>query len=184
MTSRERLWPQAILQINSTIQQAAIVLNETSLRIVMVTDINGRLVGTISDGDIRRGLLRGLHLSSPIESIVHRDPLVVPPDLTSDLVAQLMKANKIQQIPIVNDELRVVGLHLWDQIDTIPARSNIMVIMAGGKGTRLHPKTENCPKPMLPIAGKPILEHIIERAKIQGFTKFILAIHHLGHMIE
>ena len=184
MTSREQLWPQAIMQSNSSIQEAATVLNETSLRIVMVIDNNGRLVGTISDGDIRRGLLRGLNLTSPIESIVHRDPLVVPPDLTRDLVAKLMKANKIQQIPIVNEELRVIGLHLWDQIDMPPARSNLMVIMAGGKGTRLHPKTEDCPKPMLPIAGKPILEHIIERAKTQGFTHFILAIHHLGHVIE
>jgi NDP-sugar pyrophosphorylase family protein len=59
-----------------------------------------------------------------------------------------------------------------------------MVIMAGGKGTRLHPQTENCPKPLLPIAGKPILEHIIDRAKVQGFSHFILAIHYLGHMIE
>jgi len=80
--------------------------------------------------------------------------------------------------------MEVLGLHLWDQVDVPALRSNVMIIMAGGKGTRLYPQTENCPKPMLPIAGKPILEHIIERAKTEGFSRFILAIYHLGHMIE
>jgi NDP-sugar pyrophosphorylase family protein len=75
-------------------------------------------------------------------------------------------------------------LHLWDEITTIPTRSNLMVIMAGGMGTRLRPHTKNCPKPLLPVAGKPMLEHIIERAKLEGFSRFVLAIHYLGHMIE
>ena len=114
MTFNKEVWSQAIIQVNSSIHHAAIVLNETSLKIVMVTDDHGKLIGTISDGDIRRGLLRGLDLSSPIESIVHEDPVVVPPEMTVEEVATLMKANKIQQIPIVNHELRVVGLHLWD----------------------------------------------------------------------
>ena len=160
------------------------VLNETSLKIVLVVDENDVLVGTISDGDIRRGLLKGLLLTSAVESIVHRDALVVPPDVSRDVVLQLMTANKIQQIPIVDENMQVLGLHLWDQVNTPPARANIMVIMAGGKGTRLHPQTENCPKPLLPVAGKPILEHIIDRAKVAGFSQFILAVHHLGHMIE
>jgi NDP-sugar pyrophosphorylase family protein len=95
-----------------------------------------------------------------------------------------MTANKVQQIPIVDDDQRVVGLHLWDEVTTPAARSNLMVIMAGGKGTRLLPYTENCPKPLVPVGGKPMLEHIIERAKSEGFNHFVLAIHHLGHMIE
>ena len=184
MTSDEQLWSQAVLPINSNIKEAVQVLNEVSLRIVLVTDATGALIGTISDGDIRRGLLKGLDLASPIASIVHHDALVVPPNLNRDVVVQLMTANKIQQIPIVDEKMHVVGLHLWDQINASAVRSNIMVIMAGGKGSRLHPQTENCPKPLLPIAGKPILEHIIERAKVEGFSHFILAIYHLGHMIE
>jgi NDP-sugar pyrophosphorylase family protein len=96
----------------------------------------------------------------------------------------MMVANKIQQIPIVDENLFVIGMHLWDQMGSPAERENLMVIMAGGKGTRLHPQTENCPKPLLPVAGKPILEHIINRAKVQGFSHFVLAIHHLGHMIE
>ncbi len=160
------------------------VLNETSLKIVLIVDEKDVLVGTISDGDIRRGLLKGLVLTSPIDSIVHGDALVVPPGVSREVVLQLMTVNKIQQIPIVDENMHVTGMHLWDQVNTPPARENTMVIMAGGKGTRLHPQTENCPKPLLPIAGKPILEHIIDRAKVQGFSHFILAIHYLGHMIE
>ena len=184
MTDIAEVWAQAILPSGSSIRQAVQVLNETSLKIVLVVDASEVLVGTISDGDIRRGLLKGLELTSTIDSIVHGDALVVPPEFSRKVVLQLMTANKIQQIPIVDENKHVIGLHLWDQINVPSARANIMVIMAGGKGTRLHPQTESCPKPLLPIAGKPILEHIINRAKAEGFSRFILAIHHLGHMIE
>ena len=184
MNEFNELWARTVLPIGSSIRQAVEVLNEASLKIVLVVDANEVLIGTISDGDIRRGLLRGLELTSTIDSIIHEDALVVPPDLSRNVVLQLMTANKIQQVPIVDEKMRVVGLHLWDEINSPLMRRNIMVIMAGGKGTRLHPQTENCPKPLLPVAGKPILEHIIERAKVQGFSHFILAVHHLGHMIE
>ncbi len=184
MSKGTEAWVQAILPAGASIRQAVQVLNKTSLRIVLVTDDLGVLIGTISDGDIRRGLLKGLELSSSIDSIIHENALVVPPELTREVVLQFMIANKIQQIPIVNEKMEVVGLHLWDEISISNLRSNMMVIMAGGKGTRLHPQTENCPKPMLPINGKPILEHIIDRAKMEGFSHFILAINFLGHMIE
>jgi NDP-sugar pyrophosphorylase family protein len=78
----------------------------------------------------------------------------------------------------------VVGLHLWDEIMVPERRPNPIVIMAGGQGSRLRPHTENCPKPLLQVAGKPMLEHIIERARAEGFQNFVLAIHYLGHMIE
>ena len=183
-TLSEESWPQAVLPVNSTIQQAIRNLDQVGIKIVLVLNEAGQLEGTISDGDIRRGLLRGLDLHSPIASIIHRDALVVPPRLERAMVMQLMAANKIQQIPVVDKCRHVVGLHLWDEITTPPTRPNLMVIMAGGMGTRLRPQTENCPKPLLPVAGKPMLEHIIERAKAEGFSHFVLAIHYLGHMIE
>ncbi len=159
-------------------------MNLSTLRIVLVVNEQGALEGTISDGDIRRGLLKGLNLNSPIESLIHRSALVVPPTMGREMVLQLMVANKIQQIPVVDERQIIVGLHLWDEITTTPKRSNLMIIMAGGKGTRLRPFTENCPKPLVALAGKPMLEHIIERGKLEGFTRFVLAIHYLGHMIE
>jgi NDP-sugar pyrophosphorylase family protein len=123
-------------------------------------------------------------MNSPIARIIHRNALVVPPELGRDLVMQLMLANKIQQIPVVDQQHHVAGLHLWNEMTMPPSRPNLMVIMAGGMGTRLRPHTEDCPKPLLLVAGKPMLEHIIERAKLEGFNHFVLAIHYLGHMIE
>jgi dTDP-glucose pyrophosphorylase len=184
MKQSEQLWRQAILPFDATIGEAISNLNQVAIKIVLVVNEVGMLEGTISDGDIRRGLLKGLDMNSPIASIIHRNALVVPPELGRDLVMQLMLANKIQQIPVVDQQHHIVGLHMWDEITMPPSRPNLMVIMAGGMGTRLLPHTENCPKPLLCVAGKPMLEHIIERAKLEGFNHFVLAIHYLGHMIE
>lgn len=184
MSQAVELWRRAVLPPGATIQQAICNLNEVAIRIVLVINEKGELEGTISDGDIRRGLLKGLDLNSPITGVIHRNALVVPPGMGHDLVMRVMIANKIQQIPVVDEQNRVIGLHLWDEIVAPAARPNVMVIMAGGMGTRLRPHTESCPKPMLPVAGKPMLEHIMERAKLEGFTHFVLAINYLGHMIE
>lgn len=177
-------WRKTLVPPDATLQQAVRSLNETSLQIVLVMSSEGALLGTLTDGDIRRGLLRGLDLNSSIETIVCREPLVVPPQLGRDTVIQLMRANKIHQLPIVDDRRCVVGLHLWDELLDSRQRTNLMVIMAGGQGTRLRPHTEYCPKSMLPVGGKPMLEHIIERAKAEGFKSFVLAVHYLGHLIE
>jgi dTDP-glucose pyrophosphorylase len=178
------IWRLAILTLDATIGQAAKCLNDVSIKVVMVVNNLGILEGTVSDGDIRRGLLRGLNLQESISSVLHKNALVVTAEISRDLVMQLMAANNIYQVPIVDDSRRVIGLHLWDDITRRDDRPNLMVIMAGGKGTRLRPHTENCPKPMLHVGGKPILEHIINRAKVEGFVKFSLAINYLGHMVE
>ncbi|MFL0658893.1 nucleotidyltransferase family protein [Cylindrospermopsis raciborskii UAM/DH-MRr] len=177
-------WRQALVPPTATIQEVVRNLNEVAIQIALVTDPAGILLGTVSDGDVRRGLLKGLSLDSRVDAIMHRIPLVVPEAIDRALVLELMKVNKIHQIPIVDQENRVVGIHLWDQVTAIPQRTNLIVIMAGGKGTRLRPYTENCPKPMLTVSGKPMLEHIIERASSEGFNRFVLAIHYLGYMIE
>jgi dTDP-glucose pyrophosphorylase len=184
MNQADQLWRKAILPVSATIGQAIRNLDQTALKIVLIANGMGVLEGTISDGDIRRGLLKGLDLNSPVANVIHRNVLVVPPELGREQVMQLMVANKIQQIPVVDEQHRVVGLQLWDEINTPPNRPNLLVVMAGGMGTRLRPHTENCPKPLLAVAGKPILEHIIDRAKQEGFNHFVLAIHYLGHMIE
>ena len=183
-TSPTGRWREALLPADATLQQGIKNLDDSTLQIAMVVTPDGVLVGTLTDGDVRRGLLRGLDLSSPIESIIHREPLVVPAEVSPDAVLQLMQANRLRQLPIVDAERRVVGLHLWDELMSPKTRSGLMVIMAGGAGVRLRPHTENCPKPMLPVGGKPILEHIIERARGEGFHRFVIATHYLGHMIR
>jgi dTDP-glucose pyrophosphorylase len=177
-------WYRAVLREGASIQDAIDSLNQFGFKIVLVVNKSNQLLGTVSDGDIRRGLLKGLDLSSPITAIVHKNALVAPPEMPRDIVMQLMVANKIQQIPVVDVNRCVVDLHLWDAITTPTVRDNLMVIMAGGLGTRLLPHTEECPKPMVLVSGKPMLEHIIDRAKLAGFSNFMIAVRHLGYMIE
>jgi NDP-sugar pyrophosphorylase family protein len=154
------------------------------MQIVLLVSDDGTLIGTLTDGDIRRAFLKGLDMTSSVETVVQKEALVVPPELGRDMVLQLMRANSVHQMPVVDDRRRVVGLHLWKQFIAPSSRSNLIVIMAGGRGARLQPHTDHTPKPLLPVAGKPLLEHIIGRAKAEGFGRFTIAIQYLGHMIE
>jgi dTDP-glucose pyrophosphorylase len=182
--TKSQAWLTTLLPIGSTIQQAIHSLENSSMQIVLCVSEGNKLVGTLTDGDIRRAFLKGYRLESFIDDVIHRKPLAVPQDIGRELVVQLMKINKIHQLPIVDLNGVVVGLHVWDSIVTPVAIENMMIIMAGGKGTRLRPHTENCPKPMLEVGGKPMLEHIIERAVADGFKNFVISLHYLGNMIE
>lgn len=184
MKPGEDFWRKALLREGATMQDAIRNLNESAQQITLIVSDDGVLTGTVTDGDIRRGLLRGLTLDAPVDSIVNRKPLVVPPLLGRESVLQFMQANLLLQLPIVDERRRVVGLHVWNELMVPAQRGNTMIIMAGGRGVRLLPHTESCPKPLLPVGGKPMLEHIIERARAEGITHFVLSVHYLGHMIE
>ena len=188
MSSKKSLttksWKKTLLPLGSTLQEAICCLDAAMLQIVIVVGPDGVLLGTLTDGDIRRGLLRGLDLSDSIDTVVFRNPIVAPPQLGREAVLQLMQANKIRQLPVVDENRKVTGLHLLDNLVTPVDRSNLMVIMAGGQGTRLLPHTEKCPKPLLVVGDKPILEHIIVNARAEGFNHFMVAIQYLGNMIE
>jgi len=185
MTLQSNLvWQKALMPENATIQEVIKNLDESALQIALIVSEKGILCGTVTDGDIRRGLLRGLDMQCRVDEIMFKNPLVVPPSMGCDMVLPLMTANKIRQLPIIDAERRVIGLHLWDEIISPYERPNTMIIMAGGQGKRLRPYTEDCPKPMLPVGGKPMLEHIIERAKMDGFSHFVLAVHYHANKIE
>ena len=176
---------KAVLPEHASIKQALQNLIETSLQIVLIINNNDEFIGIVTDGDIRRGFLRGETLDSALTRVLKQNPFVVSPEVSRDVVKSLMKSNKIHQVPVIQDDThKIIGLHLWDENEIQIERDNTMVIMAGGKGARLRPHTENCPKPMLPVSGKPMLEHIINRASQDGFKHFIIAIHYLGKMIE
>lgn len=177
-------WKLSLKPANATIREIIQTLDKTALQIVMIIDSTGKLLGTITDGDIRRGLLKGASMEAYASEVMNPNPFVVPPEFSRDLVIQLMAANKIQQLPVVNESGLVVGLHLLNDLLAPSQRKNLFVIMAGGKGQRLRPHTENCPKPMLHVQGKPMLEHILLRAKAEGFVNFCISLHYLGHMIQ
>lgn len=184
MTEVDSRWRRALISPEATMAETIENLNTVGIKLALCVDAEGRLVGAVSDGDLRRGLLRGLTMQDPVREIANPNPLVVPEGSERDMVRAIMQLNKVLQVPVVDAEGRVVGLHLWDALDKVPSHDHTMVVMAGGKGTRLRPYTENCPKPLLPVAGKPMLQHIIERAKSQGFGRFVLSLNYLGQMIR
>jgi dTDP-glucose pyrophosphorylase len=178
-------WKKALVNEQCTIGDVISNLDQSKVQISLVIDSKGKLLGTITDGDVRRGLLNGHTLASPARLIWKKNAMVVPQHLEREIVMQMMRANKILQMPVVDEQGKVVNLHIWDQLEEpVATRGNVLVIMAGGRGTRMLPHTENCPKPMLPIKGKPILEHIIVKAKREGIEHIVVSTHYLGHMIE
>lgn len=184
MTDTDSRWRRALISPEATLAETIENLNTVAIKLALCVDAEGRLIGSVTDGDLRRGLLRGLTMQDLVREIANPSPLVVPEGTDHDMVRALMRINKVLQVPVVDAAGRVVGLHLWDALDAVTSHDHTMVIMAGGKGTRLRPYTENCPKPMLPVAGKPMLQHIVERAKSQGFGRFVLSLNYLGQMIR
>ncbi len=173
-----------ILTTKATIKDVLKNLNKSGVRITLIVNEKKEFQGTISDGDIRRALIGGAELNSSIQKIINKNPQTASPKINSEIVLDQMLKNKIQQIPVVNENKKIIGLYLWDEVMLQKKIPNTMIIMAGGRGTRLGKYTKNCPKPLLPVNGKPMLERIIERAKLQGFESFLISINYLGNMIK
>lgn len=182
--STSETWRATLLAPDSTIADAIANLDTSGSQIAMVADGGGKLLGTLTDGDIRRALLRGQSLSDPIGHLIQTRPLTVSPTIGRETVLKKMRESKIHQIPVIDGNGVVVGLHLWDELLAVRHRDNLVVVMAGGRGTRLLPHTENCPKPMLHVRGKPMLEHIVDRATDEGFRRFAFAVNYLGRQVE
>ena len=177
-------WKDTILLTQATIEDVLKNLNKSGLRISLIVNDREEFQGTVSDGDVRRTLVDGIEQKTSIQKIINTNALIVNSETKPEIVLQLMIKNKVQQIPIVNEKQKITGLYLWDELVMRKKILNTMVIMAGGKGTRLGKYTKNCPKPLLPVNGKPMLEQIIESAKLQGFERFVISINYLGQMIE
>jgi len=168
----------------TTIRQAMIAINENWREVVLVEDSNHCIVGLINDGDIRRGLLSGLMMDSPVTTIMSRNFKSVSPDAGRVQVLDIMKALNIRQIPVLDSEKRLVSIHfLRDFIGNLQ-KPNPAVIMAGGLGTRLRPFTNNCPKPMMPVAGRPILERIVLHLVSHGIKEIHISVNYLAEIIE
>lgn len=182
--SKYSLWRKCLLLHSSTIRDAVQCLDTSGLRIVLLVDSNLRLIGTVTDGDIRRGLLQGLDLDSAVIDVVNINPLVVSPYVSRQDVMFLMESNKIEHVPVLDENKILLDCHIWQDLQCRQTYDNPVLIMAGGQGTRLRPYTDQCPKPLLRIGDKPLLQHILEKCKTQGFTKFYISTFYLGSMIE
>ncbi|MEX0287218.1 MAG: nucleotidyltransferase family protein [Paracoccaceae bacterium] len=177
-------WSDVLVEIETPLREVINVLERTGVRIVLVVAPDRTLLGTVTDGDLRRALLRGAVLDTVVSEIMFKTPIVVNADMPRETVLNLMSVNKIHQMPIVDEENRVIGLHIWDELLTPTSHPNTVVIMAGGFGKRMRPYTENLPKPMLKVQGKPMLEHIILRAAAEGFSRFVISLFYLPDVIR
>lgn len=173
-----------ILKENSTIKEALKIIDSGAMKIALIVDEKSRLIGTLSDGDIRRGFLNNLHLDDSIESIIFQNPTVCSIDDTKEKILEVALVKKVYQMPIVNDEGVLLGIEEVDNLIKPKAKKNVVVLMVGGLGTRLRPLTNETPKPLLKVGNKPILETIIESFSRYGFKDFILSINYKSEMFE
>lgn len=169
---------------DKTLRDALLALERGCTGIALVVDGQNRLVGTLTDGDVRRALLAGNGLDMPLAPFVHRGFTAVGPGVSRMHVLDVMQARTIEQVPILDGEGHLIGLHLIHELLGAVERPNWAVIMAGGQGTRLRPYTEHVPKPMLKVAGRPILERLVLHLVGFGIKRIYLSIHYLGHQIE
>ena len=177
-------WKNSIVGPNICLREALNVIEKSGYQIAIVAGKNGLLKGIVTDSDIRKGLLRGISLSDKITLVMNTEPTVVNAEFDIYNAKALMKLNHFFHLPIVDGEGRIIGLHVADNLQRIEDRKECVVIMAGGKGKRLLPLTENIPKPMLPIQGMPMLEHIIMKLQREGFRDVRISINYLGNMIK
>jgi len=156
----------------------------TGAGIALAVDSEFRLIGTISDGDIRKALLNSYPLDSPASPHINRNCFHVLPNVPRVEVLDIMQARRFEQVPIVDEQGKVIGLHLLHDMLGNIARPNWAVVMAGGKGMRLRPLTEKLPKPMIRVAGRPLLERIILHLVSYGIRRIFLSVNHLAQVIE
>ena len=174
----------SVISANGTLRDAMQALDAGARRIVLAVEQDGRLTGVATDGDIRRALLRGAGLDDPARPHLTSDFVAASPREGRAQVLELMRARRIGAVPVVDAAGRPIALHLLDEVLAPIDRPNWAVVMVGGRGVRLRPLTETIPKPMLRVAGRPILERIVLHLVGHGIHRIYLAIGYLGDQIE
>jgi len=172
------------LTIDSTIKEALQIIDKGAVKFAIVVDAEDKLIGTLTDGDIRRAILASKTLEDTIEACYFRTPVVVNVDNTKEEIINLCTSKKIYQVPVVDKDGRVVSIDLLDELVKTTIHVNKVVLMVGGLGTRLRPLTENTPKPMLHVGGKPILQTIVEKFVSYGFVNIVMCVGYKSNVIQ
>jgi dTDP-glucose pyrophosphorylase len=174
----------SVVPQTATIRDALVAVDRGAAGICLAVDDAGRLVGVATDGDLRRAILAGAHLADPLAPVLNPGYAALGRGHTRNDALDLMRARHIDAVPSLDDEGRPVALHLLHAVLEPEPRTNWAVIMAGGRGTRLRPLTDNVPKPMLRVAGRPILERIVLHLVGSGIRRIFISVGYLGDMIE
>lgn len=177
-------WRQTLLHETATLREGIACLDRSALQIALVVAPDQRLLGTVTDGDVRRAILRGSSLETPVSEVMNRTPTLAAAG--EDLRTRLpeLRNNQIHRIPVVDACGHVVGLQLFEELAAPQQRENWVVLMAGGLGSRLSPLTDGCPKPMLRIGERPILETILLGFIEQGFRHFYISVNYMADLVR
>jgi dTDP-glucose pyrophosphorylase len=170
--------------MSSTINDALRVIDIGRMQIALIVDEKDILLGTLTDGDIRRGLLNGLDLNSPIENIIFKKPTVAQENDSKEKILNLALSKNLRQIPIVDNNKKILGIHEIEEFIKPKKKLNKVVLMAGGIGERLRPLTENTPKPMLQVGNRPILHTIVEKFSNCGFEDIFMCVNYKSKIIQ
>ena len=177
-------WRDALVSSSTSLRQTIEAITEGNLQIALVVDSENKLLGTVTDGDIRKAILAGKDLNITAGEAMRSQPITSASKTPRAAILKLMRENRIHQMPLVDEQGRVVDVLTVDDMIGAAHKPNAVVIMAGGLGTRLHPLTEETPKPMLKVGGKPILETIIQSFIDQGFTNFFVSVNYKANIIS
>lgn len=177
-------WQKIVIKPKDSLEHAIKVLQEGGCRITLVVDSNNKLLGTVTDGDIRRALMRGITMASKISEVMNKAPVTANKADPREYIMTLMNDMSLIHIPIIDDSGGIFGLETIQMLHEKPSFDNPVFLMAGGFGTRLHPLTENVPKPLLEIGKKPILKTIIEQFIRHGFHDFYISTHFKSNLIK
>lgn len=169
---------------DASIRDAIRVIDAGGFQIALVVDDARALAGTVTDGDVRRGILAGRELSEPVTAVMNPKPTTATLADGRDRILEVMRTRRIHQIPVVDADGVVLGVEILDELLQPEPLSNPVILLAGGKGTRLRPITEDIPKPLVPVGDRPILERIVETLRDHGFRKLVMAVNYKGHMIQ
>ena len=177
-------WQKALIGPEATFRDALKAIDATGAGMALIVDDDRRLVGVLSDGALRRALMRGGGPEEAAVSAANREPLCIDQHQDRAATLAMLRAHSLRQLPVLDAGRRVVGLTTVSDFLNIPVRSNPVVIMAGGKGERLAELTRDTPKPMLKVGPRPILDTIVGNLAGQGFRRFWLAVNYKADQIE
>ena len=168
---------------NASIKEALEVIDKGAIKVAVVLSDDGLLLGMLSDGDIRRALLKGMSLDDSITSIINRDPVVANINDTKERILELANEKKLHQIPIISNG-KLIGIQDIREFLAPKNKPNKVILMVGGLGTRLRPLTNDVPKPMLDVGNKPILHTIVENFAKYGYTDIIMCVNYKSEIIK
>lgn len=177
-------WKSVLVSPTAPILDVIRMIDDSSMQIALVVDEQQHLLGTVTDGDIRRAVLRGIPFYESVEKIMFIAPTVARLNDGRDHILALMKSQQLRQIPVVDEQGCVAGLEILERLILEATAGNWVFLMAGGLGSRLRPLTYECPKPLIKVGNKPILENILQGYIEYGFRKFFISVNYMSEMVE